>query len=116
MFVYNELYAHEHFPPKTYGRTVGSEIAMTQYSQPTHSNVASPITLFKFSGFRLITLLITLPIIISMKANCTKNCLLMFTEELSSSFTCEHECFSAVWSFLAMRLFSSPDQLLWRHP
>ena len=78
---FNELYAYKHFPPKTYGRTVGSETAKTQYSQLTHAKVASHITLFKFSEFRLVTLLITLPITISMQANCTKNCLLMFTEE-----------------------------------
>ena len=81
MIEFNELYAYERFPPKPYGRTVGSETAMTQHSQLTHAKVASPITLFKFSEFRLVTLLITLPITISMQANCTKDYLLMFTEE-----------------------------------
>ena len=70
----------------------GTESAGSRLSLLPHANVESPITHFSFSEFILNPLPITLVIIINMKANWTRNCLLMVTEELSSSFMCEHEC------------------------
>ena len=102
-------YKHTNFSPQKTNSGAGrSGSAGTRFSLLTHANVKSPITKFSFSEFRLNTLLIMLPIIISMKANWTKNCLLMFTEELSSSFKCEHECLDAVWCFLATHLLTLP--------